>query len=226
MRSKHLPLKTSGLPIGSPPSLFLEHLVSVTEGQIALDFEAYEHRALRGTLRTPVKSTESSVTRQIEELLQGLKPSEELAVRTKVHRPSQDQDDWDYTVPFELDQIPAIDFCVTEFDDAFAGRVARALGFLKLPEMFIYASGRSFHGYVNVLVNYEGWVEFMGMMLLLNKIDAPNATDVRWCGHKLKRGYGTLRLSKNTERHPRVPAFVRCVQPEILGPDIEDEDYC
>lgn len=48
---KHLPLKIDGLPIGSPPSLFLEHVVAVAEGRVSLEFEAYEHRALRGTLR-------------------------------------------------------------------------------------------------------------------------------------------------------------------------------
>lgn len=119
-----------------------------------------------------------------------------------------------------------IDFQVPTFDDAFAGRIARALGFLKLPEMFVYASGRSFHGYVNALTTYTEWVEFLGMMLLLNKLDAPNVTDVRWVGHKLKRGYGTLRLSKNTERHQQLPAYVRCVKAEIVPPDVEDEDYC
>lgn len=212
-----LPIK-SEFPVGSHPVLLLQEFIDrarVTQ----FDFEAYEHRMIQGTLRHELTKGGAEEARKAFHMLS---PTEELAVRSRVAL--------QYFVgetPFDtVRHVPMIDFAATELTDELIERIGRALFFVQAQPMHVYSSGRSFHGYVAALATYEQWVRFMGMMLLLNKVDQPPVVDVRWVGHKLKAGIATLRLTVNTKRHDALPAYVRRIDPTPVLQPAKDEDYC
>jgi hypothetical protein len=74
---------------------------------------------------------------------------------------------------------------------------------------FLFASGRSFHGYLIQLISIDEWHRFLGKLLLVNP---PNSNyekiDSRWVGHSLENGFSALRISFNSEFYLRLPSFV------------------
>jgi len=75
-----------------------------------------------------------------------------------------------------------------------------------------YASGRSFHGYGESLMEQEEWVEFMGLLLLANQPRLEHTVDPRWIGHRLLAGYSSLRWTCNTSHYLTLPRSI-----ELLG---------
>lgn len=69
-------------------------------------------------------------------------------------------------------------------------------------EGVILFSGRSFHYYGTRLMNVEEWRVFMANCLL------SEITDKRYIGHRLKDGWGTMRLSACPPLHPHLPKVV------------------
>lgn len=68
-----------------------------------------------------------------------------------------------------------------------------------------FKSGRSFHGYGNILLSEKEWVEFMGKLLLANQKGLAPTVDPRWVGHRLIAGYSALRWTKNTNYYLSLP---------------------
>lgn len=218
---EQIPSFPKEFPIGSHPTLFLQAILEHTQVE-AFEFEAYEHRTLKGTLRHTL--TNGGVE-QARAAFTQLATAEELAVRSKVVVTKETGSPFQATIG-SMFQVPMIDFAAPVMDDALAGRVARALGFVEAQPMYVYSSGQSFHGYVAALATEQQWVRFLGMMLLLNKLGQPDTVDVRWVGHKLKSGCATLRLTTNTKRHNALPSYVRRIDPVHIEHAGQDEDYC
>ena len=68
-----------------------------------------------------------------------------------------------------------------------------------------FASGRSFHGYGESLLQEIDWVKFMGLLLLANQPRLEHTVDPRWIGHRLVAGYSALRWTKNTHHYLGLP---------------------
>lgn len=75
-----------------------------------------------------------------------------------------------------------------------------------------YASGRSFHGYGESLLERDEWVQFMGLLLLANQPRFEPTVDPRWIGHRLLAGYASLRWTCNTSHYLALPRSI-----EVLG---------
>ena len=71
-----------------------------------------------------------------------------------------------------------------------------------------YASGRSFHGYGELLLERDEWVRFMGLLLLANQPRLEPTVDPRWIGHRLLAGYASLRWTCNTSYYLKQPRSI------------------
>lgn len=72
-----------------------------------------------------------------------------------------------------------------------------------------YASGRSFHGYGELLLQQREWVQFMGLLLLANQPRLEPTVDPRWIGHRLLAGYASLRWTCNTSHYLTPPRSIQ-----------------
>lgn len=78
--------------------------------------------------------------------------------------------------------------------------------------LYIYHSGRSYHGYYLDLLSESQWYKYLGSLLLLNDRKKPfKYIDSRWIGHSLEHGYSALRLTKNTNHYLQVPKLMGIV---------------
>lgn len=83
--------------------------------------------------------------------------------------------------------------------------VRRLLGDEALRSLWLFNSGRSFHGYIEQLMIPKEWREFLGRLLLMNGVATPQVVDSRWIGHRLIGGYCALRWSMNTSYYKQMP---------------------
>lgn len=76
--------------------------------------------------------------------------------------------------------------------------------------LYLFKSGRSFHGYFDTLLDSKEWDEYLGELLLLNSSEPKRVQhiDWRWVGHSLKLQTSVLRWSQNSERHDQMPQLV------------------
>jgi len=80
-----------------------------------------------------------------------------------------------------------------------------------------YASGRSFHGYGESLLEQDEWVQFMGLLLLANQPRLEATVDPRWIGHRLLAGYASLRWTCNTSHYLTLPRSIEVVSRPSIG---------
>lgn len=117
--------------------------------------------------------------------------------------------------------IPMIDFSSHfEQDLSKAEEALRAIGEKR---GFILASGRSYHYYGINLLSEDEWPKFVGSCLLLNTQDIKIADD-RYFGHRLRDGYGGLRIAAHSTK-PFVPKIVRVFenQQDAEAGNVEDD---
>lgn len=103
--------------------------------------------------------------------------------------------------------IPMVDFNVVSDIEKVSLRI-KQLKVMDKP-LYIYHSGRSFHGYYLDLLCEAEWYKYLGSLLLLNDRKKPfKFIDSRWIGHSLEHGYSALRLTQNTPNYLQIPRFV------------------
>ncbi len=124
--------------------------------------------------------------------LPGLKPDEDIAFHSRL------------LLGRESRHIPMIDFKGRPAPTKLA-LVAKALSSVGIDRFVTYDSGRSLHLYGIALLTHEEWVRFLGRILLLNLPDDEEVVDVRWVGHRIMAGYGTLRWTKNNPHYLSLP---------------------
>ncbi len=129
---------------------------------------------------------------QIGGLLRSAPKGQELALHSRVHFS-------DGTVQ----HIPMVDLSAPA-----TGVLTRVLAVLPdeiANSMLWFESGRSHHGYGQLLVNHDDWIRIMGRLLLVNQPQMPTIVDPRWIGHRLLAGYSALRWTKNTAHYIQQP---------------------
>ena len=104
--------------------------------------------------------------------------------------------------------IPMIDFSIGKWDRDFVlNRIDKFLPKKITNNLYIYDSGRSFHGYAPLLLDNKNWMEFLGRLLLVN--NDFNIIDSRWIGHRLIGGYCSLRWSNNSGLYEKMPTRIK-----------------
>lgn len=128
----------------------------------------------------------------IEAIIRGVPFGQELAFHSKISTASGDQK-----------HIPMIDMSTGS-----AAQLAKLRPFLgdEIYQNFKwFRSGRSFHGYGDLLISERKWVTLMGSFLLANQKGLSPTVDPRWVGHRLIAGYSALRWTKNTSYYINLP---------------------
>lgn len=105
--------------------------------------------------------------------------------------------------------IPLIDFNLEESSQDLMISTFKGMKKKYGGTIYIFKSGRSFHGYHGVLLTHKIWCEYLGDLLLINqKKTEKHVIDTRWIGHCIKQGFASLRLSANTKVYKFVPEFL------------------
>lgn len=106
--------------------------------------------------------------------------------------------------------IPMIDFSCKALPDV---RVLKELWGTECPpsRLKFYSSGRSFHAYGDTLLKPFEWTDFIGTLLLVNTPEQPDVVDTRWVGHRIRKGYGALRLTKSSPKYLEYPTEVASI---------------
>jgi hypothetical protein len=130
------------------------------------------------------------------DLLGSLKPNQDLALHSK----------------FKLSDgsrhhIPMLDL-QGEFREAWVEPIHKLLSGFGVDAFAVYATGRSAHVYGLGPIAEENLVPFFARALLLNLPDEEPIVDVRWIGHRLEAGYGSLRWSCNGPQYLQRPELV------------------
>lgn len=102
--------------------------------------------------------------------------------------------------------IGMVDFVGFPDVDEIKRRFWNMVGKTESKSLVIFNSGRSYHGYVPLLMGPRKWQQFMARLLLLNLPDAAPIVDSRWVGHRLLGGYAALRWSANSRHHQSLPS--------------------
>ena len=133
---------------------------------------------------------------KVQELLDNVPVGYELAINSLI------------TADKKNYQLAFIDFSYRFYDNVFL----EAIKTLKInypQDIYILKSGRSFHGYQDILFGEEEWKEYLGKLLLLNKpYDSFEIIDSRWVGHSLIQGFSALRLSHFTSSYLKYPELI------------------
>jgi hypothetical protein len=105
--------------------------------------------------------------------------------------------------------LAMIDFQYPELDSYFLQTIAAFKKQYPAP-LFLFRSGRSFHGYQDLVLTERAWRSYLGSLLLLNRPGhREELVDSRWVGHSLLQGFAALRLTKNTRAYLQLPALVK-----------------
>lgn len=152
-------------------------------------------------VRVNHRTDAGAIKNEFAHLNASLRPGREIAFHSRVFVRSEHKKS-------VARHIPLVDFKTP--DREVAERSANALvQEQQATDAALFASGRSFHLYIGVLLSRGEWVRFMGRLLLLNPREGPQVIDTRWIGHRLMSGFGALRWSANTPPYKRPPQLLR-----------------
>jgi hypothetical protein len=128
-----------------------------------------------------------------ESLLGGLGPGQDLALHSKLRLTGGARA-----------HIPMLDL-QGEFREAWVDPIRALLTGFGVERFAVYATGRSAHVYGLSPIAEADLVPYFARALLLNLPEEEPIVDVRWIGHRLEAGYGSLRWSCNGPRYLRKP---------------------
>jgi hypothetical protein len=173
------------------------HALSQDRGIRTLEFSIYDARDEACSARRVFRIAPDNLRSWWQSTVESLRPYEEVGLNSRVQLQER-------TV-----HLPMVDTKGVSARDL--ERLARFIEG-ECPEVssiMWLRSGRSFHGYGSGLLDEKRWGYFMGTLLLYRPTADGVSVDTRWVGHRLRDGYGCLRLSQNSS------AYVQ--QPEPLG---------
>lgn len=145
--------------------------------------------------REYLELTPGEVRAQLDELLAGLKPNQELAMHSRIFLGTQAQ------------HFPMLDLAA-QFSEAHLPPLRTLMLEFGIKEFAAYHSGRSAHIYGLGLLSDEALRKFFARALLLNFPGQEPLVDARWIGHRLYAGYGSLRWSCNTKQYLSWPKTI------------------
>lgn len=132
-------------------------------------------------------------------LQETLSPTAELAIKSLIKSKGR------------VYHLALIDFQYPELDDHFSQMIAAFKEQYSAP-LYLFRSGRSFHGYQDLVLTESAWQSYLGALLLLNRpSQREEIVDSRWIGHALLQGFMALRLTKNTRSYLQLPTLVKKV---------------
>ena len=175
----------------------IAHALSQDEGIRLLEFSIYDVRDEACSARRVFRIAPDNLRSWWQSTVESLRPYEEVGLNSPVQLQER-------TV-----HLPMVDTKGTSSRDL--EQLARFVE-SECPEVSSinwFSSGRSFHGYGSGLLDEKRWRYFMGTLLLHRPAADGVSVDTRWVGHRLRDGYGCLRLSQNSSTYLQ--------QPEPLG---------
>ena len=188
--------------INEHPLSVVETIRHVLQGDCELTFSQYKYEPQSPfDERFPMTVSSRSVDeRWLDRQLSDLKPGWDLAWHSVIR-----------TTKRKTMHVPMIDFATPCLEREELRLLRHILGRQIACSLLYFSSGRSYHGYSTTLLGPKCWREFMGKLLLLNLPGRSPLVDVRWVGHRIIAGYGTLRWSANSEHYLQVPRSYRPV---------------
>lgn len=126
----------------------------------------------------------------LESLLNNLKLDEELAIASLIKKDG------------EIYHIPLIDFFESESQKVYDSmeRLQEKFNY----DVYLFQSGRSYHGYMDASLSTSDWLDFLSALLLLNNQDN-YIIDARWVAHSMRQRFSSLRISCNTPAYIAYP---------------------
>jgi hypothetical protein len=181
------------------PLAFARHLAHRYGGDLTLSFSRYFYRPNSIFDERSTFSVEAGMVNEewLYHELSSLPAGWELAFNSVVKDRRQ-----------RTHHIGMIDFAEGATAAAIRDAVHRLLGDAALRSLWLYSSGRSFHGYFSEMMRPGEWREFLGRSLLMNELGMAPVVDARWVGHRLVGGYCALRWSMNTQWYNAMPQKV------------------
>jgi hypothetical protein len=130
-----------------------------------------------------------------------INPDEDISIGNRIHVDNRNAgpSDWDQGTTYFY---PQADFATGELDSDDIWKVE------DVSRLSLYRSGRSFHGYGQHLIGKDAWMQYMGMLLLLNQKGESGIIDARWVGHSLMVGQSFLRLTASSPHYKQVPEYI------------------
>ena len=191
------------------PMHFLKCLKDAIPPSYFLEFSKYEYQPETNTdqSREVFLARFSEVDEEFLNLhTTSLKPEYEFALQSRIY-------DSDKNL---VGHLPLVDFLVNnisevmEMSTSSEGQLGKTL--------WIYKTGRSFHGYFPAILKENEWLKFMASLILWNKPTFGfHITDPRWCAHGIKNGYSALRWSNNSSRHKSYPELFSIEELKLLA---------
>lgn len=194
------------------PFYFLKNIFAKEDAYLYLSKYVYRRDSLFDE-RENIKIAMSDISEKwLNETISQLEPNNELALHSKV------------TIKRKTFHIPMIDFA---YKGNILDKIDRIENFLPIKikkSLAFFKSGRSFHAYSTLLLGPKDWYDFMGRLLLINKLNEEQIIDTRWIGHRLIGGYCSLRWSNNTSQYLDIPRRVNIMiknSPDKSGRQID-----
>jgi hypothetical protein len=181
------------------PLRFLTHLSRKYPGFDRLEISRYVSGGQGKTLSRKIELIPFNVLidSTLTKILGELSIDEELAVHSNIFKKNVKH------------CIPLIDFAFIELDQQ-AESMLHTIKIYFNADIYLFKSGRSFHGYVLKIINQTEWRVFLGKLLLFNQPNFPNQyVDSRWIGHSLEQNFSALRLSLNSNFYIQEPTFIQ-----------------
>ena len=178
------------------PSAQIELALNQSNRVAALEFSVYDSRDSAQNSRRVFVVKLQALRTWWDRMAGSLYRHEEIGLNSRIQLADGD----------ELLHLPMVD--LRGGDPSTLERVSMFIR-AECPEiraMNWFKSGRSFHGYGVGLLDERRWRYFMGTLLLFREEEATVSVDTRWVGHRLRDGYGCLRLTKNTAVYAEYPS--------------------
>ena len=188
------------LDFTSHPFLLIHHFTKKYGSGIIFEFSKYKY--VKNSLldfRKPFKVQANELTEEyLKHLNNSLEIDEEYALHSKVILGNS-----------KTMHIPMIDFdrkyLLSKWD-----LIKQVLPLEITREFYIFESGKSHHGYSLHFLTIDEWIDFMGLLLLVNvNSGQKHITDPRWIGHRLRAGYSALRWSHNSGLYIQIPKLYK-----------------
>jgi hypothetical protein len=189
---------TNGVTYSTHPIIVAQSIVKRYGKGLTFEFSRYHYEPLTVEDHREVFEVKGHQLGPdlLTELFESLQDAQEIAFHSRIILPDGTSR-----------HVPMIDFVSRDLQSDWPLTIS-ILPSAIAAELYIFESGRSYHGYSLHLLTEEEWVSFMGTLLLLNLPDRNPVIDSRWVGHRLRVGFGSLRWSHKTSQYKRYPELV------------------
>jgi hypothetical protein len=162
------------------------------------EFSIYESGGQGITISRNIFTIEltSSIYENLTNLLNSLPVNKELAIHSRIYFDNK------------IYHIPFIDFTFQNWESLSFQMISKIKSIFD-KKLFVYNSGRSYHGYILTILDSGQWIRYLAKLLLLNRPKSSSEyVDSRWIGHSIEQQFCALRLSCNSHYYIKVPELI------------------